>query len=262
MNLVKSFDMGRIKAFLRRNGGVFWYKVVPGVNLLLVVVCIAGNCVTNAGFCVPVVWAGVVQAVSFLNIVTFTWLERTRVRGVNALLCGISTGVYVYWCLFLGAWVVLIPVPVWFLLLLVWRNAVRPVAKGVRCWYAAGLLLCVLIAAGCGMAYCSSCKAYDEGRVPDGNPMTERIAGMHFLYHTQFCIYDGWRPPLHDPAMVLGMCLNGWRDPLWGMELEERVALYHKMYPDKSITAPCACSFESMRNGYFSDTLWNTIASR
>jgi hypothetical protein len=175
------------------------------------------------------------------------------------LLCGISTGVYAYWVLFLGAWVLLMPVPLWFLFLLVWRNLVRPVSKGIRVWYATGVLLCVLFAAVCGMAYRSSCKAYDEGRVPDGNPMTERIAGMHFLYHTSFCVFDGWRPPLHDPAMVLGMFLNGGCDPLCGMDLEERVALYHAFYPTKSVTAPCACSLESRRNGYFTDTLWSTL---
>ena len=251
--------MSRISVFLRRNSDTLWHKVFPIFNLLLVGLSIWGNCVTNAGFCVPVVWAAVVQAVSFINIVTFTWLERTRLRGVNALLCGISTGVYAYWVQFLGAWVLLMPVPLWFLILLVWRNLVRPVSKGIRVWYAAGVLLCVLFAAVCGMAYRSSCKAYDEGRVPDGNPMTERIAGMHFLYHTSFCVFDGWRPPLHDPAMVLGMLLNGGCDPLCGMDLEERVALYHGFYPNKSVTAPCACSLESRRNGYFTDPLWKTI---
>ena len=251
--------MSKLKTFLHRNSDVIWYKVVPVVNLILVGLSIWGNRISNAGFCMPVVWAAVVQAVSFLNIITFTWLERTRLKGVNALLCGISTGVYAYWCLFLGVWVLLMPVPVWFLLLLVWRNAVHSVSNGVRMWYVAGMLLCVLFAAVCGVAYRMSCRAYQENRVPDGNPMTERIAGMHFLYHTRICIYDGWRPPLHDPAMVLGKCLNLGFDPLCGMELEERVALYHSMYPDRPVTAKCACCRESERNGYFSDPLWKTL---
>ena len=161
----------------------FWYKVMPIVNLLLVALSIWGNNVTNAGFCRPVFWATAVQGISFVNIITFTWLERTKLRSLNALLCGISTGVYTYWCLFLGGWVILMSVPVWFLLLLVWRNMGHPVVKRVRGWYMAGLLLCVIFAVGCGVAYRSSCNAYDRGDVPNGNPMTERIAGMHFLYH-------------------------------------------------------------------------------
>ena len=104
--------MSKLKSFLHRNSDVIWHKVVPVVNLILVGLSIWGNRISNAGFCMPVVWAAVVQTVSFLNIITFTWLERTRLRGVNALLCGISTGVYAYWCLFLGAWVLLMPMPV------------------------------------------------------------------------------------------------------------------------------------------------------
>lgn len=237
-----------------------WYIVLPIVNLLLVALSIWGNSRTNAGFCRPVLWAAVVQAVSFVNIITFTWLERTRLRNLSALLCGISTGVYSYWCLFLGGWVILMPVPVWFLLLLVWRNMVHPIAKRVRQWYVAGLLVCVVFAVGCGLSYREACEAYDKGLIPNGSPMTERIAGMHFLYHTSFCIYDGWRPPLHAPAMVLGMRLNGGRDPLCGMELKDRVVLYHSMYPDRSVKAHCACSKESEHNGYFTDPLWETIA--
>ena len=248
--------MSRISIFLRRNSDTLWHKVFPIINLLLVGLSIWGNCVTNAGFCVPVVWAAVVQAVSFINIVTFTWLERTRLRGVNALLCGISTGVYAYWVLFLGAWVLLMPVPLWFLFLLVWRNWVHPVAKVVRKWYVAGMLLCVLFAAVCGVAYHRSCKAFQGGRVAVENPMTERILGMHFLYHTSFCIYDGWRPPLHDPALVIGMRLNGSRDPLAGKDLESRVALYREMYPERPVVLKCACSQESSLNGYYTDPLW------
>lgn len=251
--------MGRFHNFFHRNHDTFWYKVLPVFNLVLVLLCIWGNSVTNAGFCRPVLWAAIVQGISFLNIITFTWLERTRLRGLNALLCGISTGVYVYWCLFLGVWVMLMPVPVWFLLLLLWRNMVHPVHRTVRWWYLSGVLLCALFAVGCGLSYASSYKAYDQHRVPDRNPMTERIAGMHFLYHTSFCIYDGWRPPLHDPALVLGMRLNGGKDPLGGIDLEERLALYHSMYPDRPVKASCACSRESERNGYFTDLLWQTI---
>lgn len=249
-------SMGRIRNFIHRRKNTLWYIVLPVLNLLLAALSIWGNSVTNAGFCRPVIWAAVVQGVSFINIISFTWLEHTCMRGLNALLCGISTGVYTYWCLFLGGWVILMPVPVWFLLLLLWRNLIKPAAKGIRLYYVVGMLLCLLFAVGCGVAYRASCEAYDKGQVPNGNPMTERIAGMHFLYHTSFCIYDGWRPPLHDPAMVLGMRLNGDRDPLCGMSLEDRVALYHSMYPDRPVKARCACSKESERNGYFTDSLW------
>ncbi|MDY6371740.1 MAG: hypothetical protein SPL12_05515 [Bacteroidales bacterium] len=118
------------KMFQGKNA--FWHRVVPCVNLFLVAICICGNIASNAGFCRPVLWAAIVQAVSFLNVISFTKLEQTRMKGVNALLCGISTCVYVYWCLFLGMWVMFMPVPLWFLILLVWRNMVRPVHPQCR----------------------------------------------------------------------------------------------------------------------------------
>ncbi|MBR3411856.1 MAG: hypothetical protein IKG81_04120 [Bacteroidales bacterium] len=91
--------------------------------------------------------------------------------------------------------------------------------------------------------------------------MTERIAGVHFLYHTSYCLYDGWRPPLHDPAVVLGMRLNKGRDPLGGMELKDRVTLYRSMYPDCPVMAKCACCRESKRNGYFIDEFGKRLPS-
>ena len=61
----------------------------------------------------------------------------------------------------------------------------------IRLGYVVGILLCVLLALGAGKAYSVLCDAYDRGKVPDTNPMTERIAGMHFLYHISYCLYDG-----------------------------------------------------------------------
>ena len=61
--------------------------------------------------------------------------------------------------------------------------------------------------------------------------------------------------------MVLGMRLNKGRDLLCGMELKDRVALYHTMYPDRPVKARCACSKESELNGYFTDTLWESVAT-
>ena len=119
--------------------------------------------------------------------------------------------------------------------------------------------MCVVFAIVSTILFSTAAKKIKQGEYDTKNPMTERILGMHFRYHTRICIFDGWRPPLHDPAMVLGMFLNGGCDPLCGMDLEERVALYHAFYPTKSVTAPCACSLESRRNGYFTDPLWKTI---
>ena len=213
----------------------------------------------NGGFCVFVPWAMILQIICFINIITFSWVERTRFWQVNALLCGISTGVYSYWVLFLELGVVVFPVPIWFLFLLIWKNVLHPVRKAVRIWYFSGVTLCVAGAIVSALLFSDAAKKVQKGEYDTKNPMTERILGMHFRYHTRICPYDGWRPPLHDPAMVLGMRLTGDKDPLEGMTLERRLVLYHAVYPFNPVKADCACSTSSKFGGYFEDDLWKVL---
>lgn len=91
-------------------------------------------------------------------------------------------------------------------------------------------------------------------QVLDKNFMTEKILGMHFIYHTRFCEYDGWRPPKHEPLLVIGMWLNNRKDPLL-VSLEKRVELYRKFFPEKRVKFDCSCArqYEEL---YFNDSLW------
>ena len=109
------------------------------------------------------------------------------------------------------------------------------------------------------LLFSDAAKKVQKGEYDTKNPMTERILGMHFRYHTRICIFDGWRPPLHDPAMVLGMRLTGDNDPLAGMPLESRLVLYHTVYPSYPVKAGCACSMPSKAGGYFDDYLWKAL---
>ncbi|MBQ7490607.1 MAG: hypothetical protein IJT51_08860 [Bacteroidales bacterium] len=236
-----------------------WDRKFPIVNAILIAVSILINVTFNGGFCVFVPWAMILQIICFINIITFSWVERTRFWQVNALLCGISTGVYSYWVLFMEWGVVLFPVPIWFLFLLIWKNVLHPVRKAVRIWYFSGVTLCVAGAIVSALLFSDAAKKVQNGEYDTKNPMTERILGMHFRYHTRICPYDGWRPPLHDPAMVLGMRLTGDKDPLEGMTLERRLVLYHTVYPSNPVKADCACSTASKFGGYFEDDLWKVL---
>lgn len=70
----------------------------------------------------------------------------------------------------------------------------------------------------------------------------ERIVGMHFKYHTRILVgIDGWRPPLHDPALILGLWSVQWEDPL-KLRLDKRIELYRKLFPDKNPQADCICA--------------------
>jgi hypothetical protein len=83
----------------------------------------------------------------------------------------------------------------------------------------------------------------------------ERILGMHFKYHTRqdFGI-DGWRPPLHDPAMVIGFWSLGMNDPL-DMKLNDRIALYRKVFPEQPVKQDCSCA-KQYAEQYFYSPYW------
>ena len=85
--------------------------------------------------------------------------------------------------------------------------------------------------------------------------MTERILGIGIIYHTEFCEYDGWRPPKHDPIFNLGHWMNGRHDP-FKLDLKNRVALYRKFFPEKKVKFACSCASE-YSDLYHNDQLWN-----
>ena len=246
-----------LSAYIRQYRNRFWFKMtISVISILLIVLSVWMNINYNAGFCVFVPWAMALQLLSFVNMVTFPWLERTRLWRANALMCGVSTGVYIYWVLFAGFWVLLYPASLWFLFLLFRHFIIHPEVERSRGWYWSGIIICFVFAIVSVGLYSSAANKVRQGEYDTRNPMTERVLGMHFRYHTSFCIYDGWRPPLHDPAMVIGTRLGG-GDPLHDMSLEERLALYHKVFPNNPVKAPCACCRES--RGYFTDELWETL---
>ena len=251
--------MKKLKQFLQRYSDKNWHYIIPVLNIILIAISIWLNITFNGGFCVFVPWAMAVQIVCFINMVTFTWLEQTPLWRFNAFLCGISTGVFFYWVIFSEGWVIFFPVSILFIFLLVWRNVKHPVRKQSKPWYFAGIAVCVVFAIVSAILFSSAAKKVQKGEYDTRNPMTERILGMHFRYHTRICIYDGWRPPLHDPAMVMGMRLTGDKDPLAGMTLETRLQLYHEVYPSLPVKNNCACSEESKQYGYFDDYLWKAL---
>ena len=107
--------------------------------------------------------------------------------------------------------------------------------------------------------------------------MTERMLGMHFKYHTSFCSFDGWRPPLHDPLIVVAAWLNfsfignpsaktfrktlvlGYpASPFIAMgpwQLKNRIAAYQLVFPGKPIQEACSCA-EGYSSYYLNDPLF------
>lgn len=94
-----------------------------------------------------------------------------------------------------------------FFLIQVLPHRSRETARSCRRSFAAGVALCVLSALFLGAWFRAEHHAVEAAIAYPGrytpevgrNYMTDRMLGMHFKYHTALHLFDGWRPPLHDP---------------------------------------------------------------
>lgn len=91
---------------------------------------------------------------------------------------------------------------------------------------------------------------------PVNNYLTELILGAHWKYHTEFCEYDGWRPPFHDPVLVISnKVLFPYQHFAKGTTLYYNLDLYKKLYPDNPTKFNCRCGMKE-RIFSFSDDDW------
>lgn len=252
-------------------------------------------------FCRPVAWAVVVLTLSFVPVMFFGLYSEhmPRIMGLASYLFGCAACICVYCILFIWEWnLFALPIAfvrpeailaygphfflaqilalvfsehqlfhrayfkaalysgvVFVLSMAVWFNVnTRPVFHALRC----------------GPEFASSITP---------SYMTERMLGMSWRYHLKFCAYDGWRPPLHDPALVSALWLNvivepilhlaGYEDPCQGASwqgfeftderqrynLEKAIIVYRRVFPDRPIREDCSCAVEESVT-YLNDPLW------
>ncbi len=78
---------------------------------------------------------------------------------------------------------------------------------------------------------------------PLNNYLTELILGAHWKYHTELCLYDGDRPPFHDPVLVIAnKILFPYSLFNEGMTWYENKDLYKHIYPEMPTKFDCHCS--------------------
>lgn len=218
------------------------------------------------GFCRPSVWAGIVLVISILNTVFNPMLINSRFDRLSAFLSGISCCVWLYCVVFLEsallAIVLPIPfaVPAFFMIQLILQNVVSPPKPALRHCFFLAAFMGVLFLIGSGIAYRRAASEFDNFKSNgysqlNAGFMTEKILGMHFIYHTRICPYDGWRPPVHEPVLIAGLWLNNRYDPLEGMALDNRLKLYKKFFPGKTYKYTCSCA-EAYSHLYHNDKLW------
>lgn len=240
------------------------------LNAVFIAIIIGFNSYYQA-FCKPTTWAIVVLAICFTNTILYPILEKTKLAPFTSFINGVTFVVFVYCVIFLahmnflGLMMIIIGlglatfIPHFFVIQLIWKNVIHPKNKTSKYCFITALFLCIGIAIYIKQDYkkaITSVRKFKESNYTDleKNFMTEKILGMHFIYHTEYCEFDGWRPPKHEPMLVVGMWLNNGIDPMT-VDLATRLELYKKFFPDKKYKFECSCGIEYSED-YHNDKLW------
>lgn len=240
------------------------------LNAILIAIIIGFNVYFQA-FCIPTTWAILVLAICFANTILYPIFENTKWGPVCSFINGISLFVFVYCVLFLehinllGLIFILLGIglvtfiPHFFVVQLIWKSLVKPATKSARYYFSAGVLFCMVALVFIGRNYNQAINSIQQFKASnykelDKNFMTEKILGMHLIYHTRYCEFDGWRPPKHEPILVLGMWLNNRIDPL-PIDLKTRLELYKQFFPERTYKFDCSCGIQ-YSSDYHNDNFW------
>lgn len=249
--------------------------------------CAGGICanIYHQAFCRPVLWATITLIIAFAPVVLYPLLRSRLERWQIPVyfLFGIAACICLYCILFLGRMTLFIPLvifmrplavfgllPIFLLVQIIYHARV---ASGSFKPFVSGVLLCIVFAVGMATWFHRSFDRvndalYDPNKaslVPR-NYMTELMLGMHIKYHISFCAYDGWRPPLHDPSIVVAAWLNVpfHPDPYrrkYSGDIPcpapiffggDRMGVYNSVFPNNSLWQSCSCAVEYSKD-YSSD---------
>ena len=237
------------------------------LNGVLITILLGLNIYFQA-FCIPTSWTIIVLAICFTNTILYPIFEKTKIAPLTSFINGISLFIFIYCVIFLEGMNLLILIigiglvffiPHFFIIQLIWKNFLKPAINTSRYYFLFSILLGIGTVIYIGQEYkkaINSIEKFAETNYQelDKNFMTEKILGMHFIYHTRYCEYDGWRPPKHDPILVIGMWLNGRQDPL-KVDLRTRLALYKKFFSENKYKFDCSCGIKYSHD-YHNDELW------
>ena len=238
-------------------------------------------------FCMPVSYAAGMCLAFFAAVLLFPHVDNKIARVGLYFLLGTGVPICLYCTLFLmtGNWGVLnfllftlailffgigllgfIP----FYLLLHISRYFKKAATGGKCIMLAGMILPFVALVIYLHAYRSffvsvqeierNSSSMDEfiTHLPSGY-FTERRLGLCWKYHTNVeFVNDGWRPPLHDPFLVIAiwfpsdMIEQKQRD-FWPVYMQDAIKYYHQKFPDRPLKESCPCSYSHDGIGYLQD---------
>lgn len=230
------------------------------LNTVFLLILILGNLHWQV-LCRPTMWAFLVLSGCFTTTIIYPLLKfnETKWHLLVHFITGVSVVVYLYFIVFLEhmnlyGFVFIIMgigiltfIPHFLLIQLLWRYFKINQNLSIRKAFLIGVSTALLIVIFSGVIYnkaLQNFKTYQKGGYKSVDPsfINEKVIGMHFIYHTRYCEYDGWRPPVHEPILVMGLWLNGRKDPLVHFSLEERINLYKKTFPNQPIRFSCTCA--------------------
>lgn len=240
------------------------------INFRLLSIIIIGNLIFQV-FCIPTFWTIILLIICFTcSIIYPLKIKNNRFEFVISYINGISFCIFIYCILFIEEMNYLFPlililiglliyVPHFFVIQLFWNYVFKPTTNSSRIFFFSGIITSALLAFYFGQQYkkaIASIERFENSNytVLEKNFYTEKILGMHFIYHTRLCIYDGWRPPKHEPILIIGMWLNNRVDPLH-VSLEKRLELYKKFFPNNKVKFNCSCAL-NYSSYYENDNLW------
>ncbi len=222
-------------------------------------------------YCQPVTWAAIALILIFIPVVFWPLLrERWHLSHPSLqIVRGCAFCICLYCIVFIERGNLLLPflipfgfgiaglVPHYFAALMIYQTFRRRSGWVMRGTFLVGVLLSGMIVGYFVWDFRQAVPIAQELAMhpePYEGPhaqAVEWILGMHFRYHTlPNVVDDGWRPPLHDPAGVIGFWSIGRVDPL-SLKLPERVALYKQVFPDAPKRANCSCAWD-----YDAETYW------
>ena len=258
----------RMKKLIKTFLGIEELSDVKFLNVLLEIIALYflyQRSQEFTAFCYPTAWAAVVFLYCIVFYLATFIFDTAKTPCVTGLSFGLLFTTFTYLLLFIGeeiGWLISLGLP---LGLLVFHILSRTIVKSFRktekitkyCFFVP-IVLGFVIAFIAGQEFKKSATIIEQTPVEQyenlpNDFMTEHIVGMHFKYYTKTCVWDGWRPPVHEPLLVMGLWMNNMKDPLQ-LSLRERVELYIKLFPDKPYKMKCSCGAV-----YTDDELWDGL---
>jgi hypothetical protein len=261
------------------------------ITLLYCALGLFANFFTFQLFCTPVWWASIICAAFVFAVALIPFVTYRPLRAVLYFLLGTGVPVCIYIIaffsypypadqvfvnvvLFLFGFVyfgvsILAFIPL-YMLYHVYRYFQDAGLLGRRC-VAAGAILPMLVLSVYLFqlsGYCHRLQSIEATTMTTGDYMlrlprgyfTERYLGMHWKYHTRLCyLYDGQRPPLHDPFMVVGLLVYPYllhhqsrsgKGFTYNYDIDTSKKYYHLLFPSLPMEVPCKCSYSTILRDY------------